>query len=100
MGVLWLPPTGSPRDAIGWHSGTVSPAAGADRRCGWLVYFPKGSTYLVFTGTASLLCWQCLRGECPTGILLDRLEECPEEGGGPKSLVLVVVQYFRQKVRL
>lgn len=91
---------------MAWHhallrlDGTSVPSngqyVGRFRCVGWTVHFPKSEKRLTFTGTAALLVEQVGKGECPTGILLDRLEECPEEGGGPVSLILAAVAHYRQ----
>jgi hypothetical protein len=67
----------------------------------YIDYTQDGAThnhYWRMAGTAKDLSFGIYVGETPIGILLDRLEECPEEVEGcPVELVREAVQWLRTK---
>ena len=44
---------------------------------------------------AQILGRMVVAGQCPLGILLDRLDDFPEEGGGSVKTVGAIVEYLR-----
>lgn len=50
-------------------------------------------------GTLGELVRAYFKQECPIGIVLDRLEECPEECGGEHSAIRLALAYLRREFR-
>lgn len=49
------------------------------------------------TGDAKTLAWCVVKGQTPVGILLDRLEEYPEECAAPVEVVAEAVRQLRER---
>ena len=67
--------------------------------CVWI--FPRGrrnGQFFAATGTLTGLIAAYLEGNTPIGVVLDRMEECPEEvQGAEPDLVLAAVGWFRER---
>jgi hypothetical protein len=52
---------------------------------------------LLLSRTANLLAVEVVAARCPLGVILDRLEENPEECEAPPDLLRAVVEWMRAK---
>jgi len=69
---------------------------------GWGLWLRDGrdpcpATRNMFTGDAFILGERVADGLCPVGILLDRLEEYPEECDAPPDVVAEAVRQLRER---
>jgi hypothetical protein len=79
-----------PVQSVSWVLGSFPGYA-----VGCCVHFARSHVQLNFAGDSLLLLRSYLRGDCPLGVLVDRMEECPEEVSQDRKLVQAVVAHIR-----
>ena len=68
-------------------------------RVGLTIHFRRSRVGLTFRGDTAELLRQHLKGNCPVGVLIDHIEEHPENVTGNRKLHEVIVAYYRSKYR-